>query len=168
MGAGWPWFRIASCMRSGCEEGADIRKFRVNLVFDLIHVIEAAFLMVRVESHLDKCRVHTCVGGIKRRNVVHHADIGQHHFQVLLRNNLAYQILDLRQFYACIRPVKYFPGVPSPVRHPERVNMTVFRENTEDLYAGIEWASGSEEADRLARFLQEEFKVSLPENAAIG
>jgi isocitrate dehydrogenase len=75
------------------------------------------------------------------------------------------QRLDL---YACIRPVRYFPGVPSPVRHPERLNITVFRENTEDVYAGIEWASGSEEANRLTRFLLENFKVSLPENAAIG
>ena len=79
--------------------------------------------------------------------------------------------VELRQrldLYACIRPVRYFPGVPSPVRHPERVNITVFRENTEDVYAGIEWASGSEEALRLTQFLLENFKVSLPENAAIG
>jgi isocitrate dehydrogenase len=75
------------------------------------------------------------------------------------------QILDL---YACIRPVRYFPGLPSPVRHPEKVNMTVFRENTEDVYAGIEWESGSEEANRLTRFLLENFKVSLPENSGIG
>src|SRR5208337_1882322 len=70
--------------------------------------------------------------------------------------------------YACIRPVKYFPGVPSPVRHPEKVNMTVFRENTEDVYAGIEWASGSEEANKLARFLEENFRVSLPAGSGIG
>jgi isocitrate dehydrogenase len=75
------------------------------------------------------------------------------------------QYLDL---YACIRPVKYFPGVPSPVRHPERVNMTVFRENTEDVYAGIEWESGSEEVNKLARFLEEKFRVSLPAGSGIG
>jgi isocitrate dehydrogenase len=75
------------------------------------------------------------------------------------------QILDL---YACIRPVRYFSGLPSPVRHPERVNMTVFRENTEDVYAGIEWESGSEEARKLARFLLENFQVSLPDNSGIG
>ena len=75
------------------------------------------------------------------------------------------QILDL---YACIRPVRYFSGLPSPVRHPEKVNMIVFRENTEDLYAGIEWESGSEEANRLTRFLLDNFNVSLPERSGIG
>jgi len=75
------------------------------------------------------------------------------------------QHLDL---YACIRPVKYFSGLPSPVRHPEKVNMTVFRENTEDVYTGIEWASGSEEANKLTRYLWENFKVTLPENSGIG
>ncbi len=75
------------------------------------------------------------------------------------------RLLDL---YACIRPIKYLPGIPSPVRHPEKVNMIIFRENTEDVYAGIEWASGSEEANKLARFLLENFKVSLPADAGIG
>ena len=75
------------------------------------------------------------------------------------------QILDL---YACVRPVRYFSGLPSPARHPEKVNMIVFRENTEDVYAGIEWESGSEEANKLLRFLFENFKVSLPEDAGIG
>ncbi len=75
------------------------------------------------------------------------------------------QLLDL---YACIRPVKYISGLPSPVCHPGKVNMTIFRENTEDVYAGIEWASGSEEAKKLTRFLLENFKVSLPENSGIG
>jgi len=75
------------------------------------------------------------------------------------------QILDL---YACIRPVRYYSGLPSPVRHPERVNMIIFRENTEDVYAGIEWASGSEEAKKLTRYLLENFKVSLPESSVSG
>ena len=75
------------------------------------------------------------------------------------------QVLDL---YACVRPVRYFAGVPSPVKHPEKVNMVVFRENTEDVYMGIEWPAGSPEAKRLAEILQREFAVSLPENAAIG
>ncbi len=75
------------------------------------------------------------------------------------------QRLDL---YACIRPVRYFSGLPSPARHPERVDMIIFRENTEDVYAGIEWESGSEEAEKLARFLFENFKVSLPPLAGIG
>lgn len=60
------------------------------------------------------------------------------------------QILDL---YACVRPVRYYPGVPSPVKEPQKVNMTIFRENTEDVYAGIEWKSGTEEARRLIEFL---------------
>jgi isocitrate dehydrogenase len=75
------------------------------------------------------------------------------------------QILDL---YACIRPVRYFSGIPSPMKHPERVNMIVFRENTEDVYAGIEWPAGSPEAERLATILKEQFGVTLPEGAGIG
>jgi len=75
------------------------------------------------------------------------------------------QVLNL---YACVRPVRYFPGLPSPVKHPEKVNMIVFRENTEDVYAGIEWASGSKEARRLEAILKEEFKVSLPPDSGIG
>ncbi|MGA3112981.1 MAG: isocitrate dehydrogenase (NADP(+)) [Syntrophobacteraceae bacterium] len=75
------------------------------------------------------------------------------------------QSLDL---YACIRPVRYFTGIPSPVRHPEKVNMIIFRENTEDVYAGIEWASGSEEANKLACFLAESFQVTLPDCSGIG
>ena len=63
------------------------------------------------------------------------------------------QILDL---YACIRPVRYFPGVPSPVRHPERMNVVIFRENTEDVYIGIEWRSGTPEVKKLIDFLNKE------------
>jgi isocitrate dehydrogenase len=63
------------------------------------------------------------------------------------------QILDL---YACVRPVRYFPGVPSPVRSPERMNVMIFRENTEDVYAGIEWRSGTPEAKKLLEFLNNE------------
>jgi isocitrate dehydrogenase len=75
------------------------------------------------------------------------------------------QILDL---YACVRPVKYFDGVPSPVKHPEKVNMVIFRENTEDVYAGIEWKSGSPEALKLIRFLTDEFGSRIREDAGIG
>ncbi len=75
------------------------------------------------------------------------------------------QVLDL---YACVRPVRYYAGVPSPMKHPERVNMVVFRENTEDVYAGIEWPAGSDEAIRIARFLKESFGVDLPEESAVG
>jgi isocitrate dehydrogenase len=75
------------------------------------------------------------------------------------------QVLDL---YACIRPVAYYQGVPSPMKHPEKVNMVIFRENTEDVYAGIEWPAGSSEARRLAAFLREELGASVPEEAGIG
>ncbi len=75
------------------------------------------------------------------------------------------QELDL---YACIRPVRYFPGVPSPMKHPERVNMVVFRENTEDVYAGIEWAAGSAEARSMSHYLREHFGVKLPDESGIG
>src|SRR3989454_570236 len=64
------------------------------------------------------------------------------------------QLLDL---FVCLRPVQYFKGVPSPVKHPEKVNMVIFRENTEDIYAGIEYAAGTPEAQRILDFLQKEF-----------
>lgn len=70
--------------------------------------------------------------------------------------------------YACIRPIHWFEGIVSPVKHPERVNMVIFRENTEDVYAGIEYAAGTVEADRLGRFLREELGANLAEGAAIG
>lgn len=75
------------------------------------------------------------------------------------------QSLDL---YACVRPVKYVEGVPSPMKRPEKINMVVFRENTEDVYAGIEWESGTPEAEKVAAFLRDEMKADLPEKAGIG
>jgi len=78
------------------------------------------------------------------------------------------QQLDL---YVCLRPVKYFEGVPSPVKHPENVNMVIFRENTEDIYAGIEWEDGSPEAKKVLAFLQDEMgvdKIRFPETSGIG
>ncbi len=75
------------------------------------------------------------------------------------------QGLDL---YANVRPVYWIPGVPSPVKHPERMNIVIFREATEDVYAGIEWERGSEEAGKLRRFLESEFRVKIPEDAGIG
>jgi isocitrate dehydrogenase len=80
------------------------------------------------------------------------------------------QILDL---YVCLRPVRWFKGVPSPVRTPEKVDMVIFRENTEDIYAGIEWETGSEGARKVLAFLKQEFpksyaKVRFPETSAIG
>jgi isocitrate dehydrogenase len=80
-------------------------------------------------------------------------------------NVLLRQKLDL---YACIRPVKYIAGVPSPVKHPEKVNMVVFRENTEDVYAGIEWREGSMEAEKVRGFLETECGRKIREDSAIG
>ncbi len=78
------------------------------------------------------------------------------------------QELDL---YVCLRPVRYFEGVPSPVKKPQDVDMVIFRENSEDIYAGIEWESGSEEVKKVIQFLQEEMgvkKIRFPETAGIG
>ncbi len=80
-------------------------------------------------------------------------------------NVLLRQRLDL---YACIRPVKYIPGTPSPLKHPEKVDMVVFRENTEDVYAGIEWKEGSKEALRLKEFLEKEMGKKIREDSGIG
>jgi isocitrate dehydrogenase len=80
------------------------------------------------------------------------------------------QMLDL---YVCLRPVRYFTGVPSPVKTPEKVDMVIFRENTEDIYAGIEWAAGSEGAEKILAFLKEQFpkeygKVRFPASTGVG
>jgi isocitrate dehydrogenase len=80
------------------------------------------------------------------------------------------QILDL---YVCLRPVRWFQGVPSPVKNPAKVDMVIFRENTEDIYAGIEFAAGSDEAKKVFAFLKEQFpsaykKVRFPESSGIG
>jgi isocitrate dehydrogenase len=78
------------------------------------------------------------------------------------------QELDL---YVCLRPIQYFPGVPSPVKHPEKTDMVIFRENTEDIYAGIEWAAGSPEAEKVISFLSDmgvRKKIRFPECSAIG
>jgi isocitrate dehydrogenase len=75
------------------------------------------------------------------------------------------QVLDL---YACIRPVRYFEGVGAPVKEPEKVNVVIFRENTEDVYAGIEWKAGSAEAEKIAAYLRKEFKVEIREKSALG
>jgi isocitrate dehydrogenase len=75
------------------------------------------------------------------------------------------QVLDL---YACIRPVRYYTGVPSPMKEPEKIDMVIFRENTEDVYAGLEWAATSPEAQKLIKFLNAELGCSLDLTAAIG
>ena len=78
------------------------------------------------------------------------------------------QDLDL---YVCLRPVRYFTGTPSPVKEPEKTNMVIFRENSEDIYAGIEWAAETDEAKKVIRFLQEEMgvaKIRFPDTSGIG
>jgi isocitrate dehydrogenase len=80
------------------------------------------------------------------------------------------QMLDL---YVCLRPVRWFKGVPSPVKHPEKVDMVIFRENTEDIYAGIEFADGTDDVKKVLAFLKETFpsaykKVRFPDSSAIG
>ena len=78
------------------------------------------------------------------------------------------QILDL---YVCQRPVQWFTGVPSPVKNPQDVDMVIFRENSEDIYAGVEWKAGTEEADKVIKFLQDEMgvsKIRFPQQCGIG
>jgi len=75
------------------------------------------------------------------------------------------QVLDL---YACVRPVKYYSGTPAPVTHPERMDVTIFRENTEDVYAGIEWAKGTPEAARIIAFLEKEMGKRIRPDSGIG
>ena len=78
------------------------------------------------------------------------------------------QELDL---YQCVRPVQYFKGVPSPLKNPEKTNMVIFRENTEDIYAGVEWQAGTEACKKIVKFLQEEMgvkKIRFPETSSIG
>lgn len=78
------------------------------------------------------------------------------------------QELDL---YACVRPVRYFQGIESPLKEPEKINITIFRENTEDIYAGIEWQAGSSEAKQVIAFLQKNMgvnKIRFPESSSIG
>ena len=75
------------------------------------------------------------------------------------------KILDL---YACVRPVKYYQGVPSPVKHPERMNVVIFRENTEDVYAGIEWPKGTDEVKKLLNFLKTELGADIREDSGLG
>jgi isocitrate dehydrogenase len=75
------------------------------------------------------------------------------------------QVLDL---YACIRPVRYFDGTPAPVTHPERMNVVIFRENTEDVYAGIEWAKGTPQAERVIEFISKEMGKRIAPDSGIG
>jgi len=85
---------------------------------------------------------------------------GHRSFNVAIR-----QILDL---YACVRPVNYIKGVPAPVKEPEKLDVVIFRENTEDVYAGIEWKAGTDEANTVIAFLKEKFGSNIRENSGIG
>lgn len=75
------------------------------------------------------------------------------------------QKLDL---YACVRPVRWFEGVPNPMKHPEKLNVVIFRENTEDVYTGIEWKEGSPEAEQLIDFLQKKMQVTVRKDSGLG
>ncbi|MFW6184796.1 MAG: isocitrate dehydrogenase (NADP(+)) [Chloroflexota bacterium] len=75
------------------------------------------------------------------------------------------QVLDL---YACVRPVRYIPGTPSPMREPEKMDLVIFRENTEDVYSGIEWPAGSEGAQKIIHFMEEELGKEVRDGSAIG
>jgi len=75
------------------------------------------------------------------------------------------QVLNL---YACVRPVRYFEGVPSPVKHPERMNVVIYRENTEDVYAGIEWPKGSKEVKKLITWLNKTYKLKIRADSGVG
>jgi isocitrate dehydrogenase len=75
------------------------------------------------------------------------------------------QVLNL---YACVRPVRYFEGVPSPVKHPEKMNVVIYRENTEDVYAGIEWAEGTKEVKKIISWLNENFNLNIRMDSGIG
>jgi isocitrate dehydrogenase len=78
------------------------------------------------------------------------------------------QLLDL---YVCLRPVRYYPGTPSPLKEPEKTDMVIFRENSEDIYAGIEWAAGTEEAKKIIQYLQKDMgvtKIRFPDNCGLG
>src|SRR5438046_458642 len=80
-------------------------------------------------------------------------------------NVMLRQVLDL---YACIRPVRYFEGVGNPMKEPEKLNVVIFRENTEDVYAGIEWKAGSPEANELIEFIHTKFGKDIRAHSALG
>jgi isocitrate dehydrogenase len=89
------------------------------------------------------------------------------------RGSLNVRLRQLLDLYVCLRPVRWFPGVPCPVRHPGRIDMVVFRENTEDVYAGVEWGEGSQDAAKVLAFLRREFprqydKLRFPESSGLG
>ena len=82
--------------------------------------------------------------------------------------SLNVSLRQLMTLYVCMRPVRYYPGVPSPVKHPERLNVIIFRENTEDVYAGIEWRQGTPEVEKVIAFLNGEMKTKIRLDSGIG
>ena len=82
--------------------------------------------------------------------------------------SINFTLRNLLDLYQCIRPCAYIPGTPSPAKHPERMNVVIFRENTEDVYNGLEWQEGSDEAEKLRAFLREELNATIPDDAGIG
>ncbi len=106
------------------------------------------FEAIRTYRVAIKCPLTTPVGG------------GFRSLNVTLR-----QELDL---YACIRPVRWYEGVPSPVKNPQKLDIVIFRENTEDVYAGLEWQKGSDEAQKLIKFVERELGRDLPNDAGLG
>jgi isocitrate dehydrogenase len=82
--------------------------------------------------------------------------------------SLNVSLRQLLNLYACVRPVRYFEGVPSPVKHPEHMNIIIFRENTEDVYAGIEWRKGSKEVKKVISFLNKTMKTKIRSDSGIG
>ncbi|HEX9912627.1 MAG TPA: NADP-dependent isocitrate dehydrogenase, partial [candidate division Zixibacteria bacterium] len=82
--------------------------------------------------------------------------------------SLNVSLRQLLNLYACVRPVRYFEGVPSPVKHPEYMNIIIFRENTEDVYAGIEWRKGSKEVKKVINFLNKTMKTKIRSDSGIG
>lgn len=111
-------------------------------------IIDETYEEIKKHGFAIKCPLTTPVGG------------GFRSLNVTLR-----QELDL---YACIRPIRHFSGVPAPVKNPEYVDVVVFRENTDDIYLGIEWEAYSQETKKLLDFINQEFKIKIDRDAAIG
>ncbi|MGH7376851.1 MAG: NADP-dependent isocitrate dehydrogenase, partial [Candidatus Methylomirabilales bacterium] len=137
------WFEVYAGDKAVEKYGADRKGAPVYLPQETLDIIEEYLVAI-------KGPLTTPVGG------------GFRSLNVALR-----QLLDL---YVCLRPIRYFGGVPSPVKHPERVDMVIFRENTEDIYAGIEWPAKTAEARRIIAWLRKEMgvKFRFPVTSAIG
>lgn len=143
-------------------EGAVIKAYRDKKRIEWIEVLAGQKALERSGSLLPDETLET----IKRHRIAIKGPLttpvggGFRSLNVHLR-----QVFDL---YVCIRPVKYFKGLPSPLKAPEKVDIIIFRENTEDIYRGIEWKEGSEEANIFIKFLKEKMHVTVPDDAGIG